>query len=189
MRTEYESGVVIEELPDDYDEPKPAAQEDAERIASNAEAGSSGAGEEEAGEGAEAEQEPQQQQQLLPPEDAELITDDGGVLIKTLEEGHGDLPPLHARCLGKQSTAFSNAKCVEGLMKWCTLVPSKHFGPTTSMNALCQQLTESLLVRSLQCTLSGDSYIMERYLWTQGWRRRAGNQRKWWLGEVRVPQT
>jgi len=33
---------------------------------------------------------------------ADKVTADGGVLIQMLEEGEGELPPLHARCLGTQ---------------------------------------------------------------------------------------
>jgi hypothetical protein len=38
---------------------------------------------------------------LVPPQDCEKITPDGGVLKHVVEAGAGELPVLHGRCLGK----------------------------------------------------------------------------------------
>lgn len=38
---------------------------------------------------------------LSPPEDCVQVTEDGGVLKHILTEGSGEVPMLHARCLGE----------------------------------------------------------------------------------------
>jgi hypothetical protein len=48
-------------------------------------------------------------------ENQTLVTADGGVTKTILREGTGDLPPLHARCLGESKpghgTPVTNATC------------------------------------------------------------------------------
>ena len=40
---------------------------------------------------------------MEPPQDCTKVTEDGGVLKHVVTEGSGEVPCLHARCLGKRA--------------------------------------------------------------------------------------